>query len=93
MYRKAALKPKIQFTTEIAEFWSKLRFGELAQEGHCRRKSVRSKSIPRMAGFGPLALRRSGLQGERVQFAAHFGLERFVDELVLLHAGLAAEGL
>ena len=31
-----------------------------------------------------LALRRSGLQRQGVQPAAHFGLERLVDDLVLL---------
>jgi hypothetical protein len=31
-----------------------------------------------------LALRRSGLQRQGVQSAAHFGLERLVDDLVLL---------
>src|SRR5438552_11742071 len=39
-----------------------------------------------------LPLRRAGLQGERVQLAAHFGLERLIDDLVLLHPRLAAEG-
>ena len=32
-----------------------------------------------------------GLQGERVQHAAHLALERLVDELVLLHPRLAPE--
>src|SRR5438132_2775315 len=45
------------------------------------------------AGSPGSLLRRAGLQGERVQLAAHLGLERFVDNLVLLHPRLAAEGL
>src|SRR4029453_6124562 len=36
-------------------------------------------------------LRRAGLQRERVQLAAHFGLERLIDDLVLLHPRFAAE--
>ena len=35
---------------------------------------------------------RAGLQGQRVELAAHLGLERLVDDLVLLHARLAADG-
>src|SRR4249920_1091904 len=38
------------------------------------------------------AVGRAGLQGKRVELAAHLGLERLVDDLVLLHARLAAEG-
>ena len=34
-----------------------------------------------------------GLQRQRVQHAAHLALQRLIDDLVLLHAGLAAEGL
>src|ERR1700736_1786723 len=37
-------------------------------------------------------LRSSSLQRERVQLAAHLGLERVIDDLVLLHPGFAAEG-
>src|SRR5688572_6303588 len=36
-------------------------------------------------------LRHTGLQSERVQLAAHLGLERLVDDLMLLHPRLAAE--
>src|SRR5204863_9978794 len=36
-------------------------------------------------------LRSSGLQRQRVQFAAHFTLERLVDELVLLNPRFALE--
>ena len=35
---------------------------------------------------------RRGLQRQRVQHAAHAALERVIDHLVLLHAGLALEG-
>src|SRR3954453_19498116 len=38
-----------------------------------------------------LTLWRSGLQRQRVQFPAHFALERLVDELVLLHPRFALE--
>ena len=38
-------------------------------------------------------LRRAGLQRQRMQLAAHLGLERLVDDLVLLHPRLAAEAL
>ncbi len=40
-----------------------------------------------------LLFRCSGLQRQRMQFAAHLGLERVVHDLMLLHAGLAAKGL
>lgn len=35
--------------------------------------------------------RYAGLQGECVQHTAHITLQRIIDHLVLLHAGLAAE--
>src|SRR5262249_19474753 len=38
-----------------------------------------------------LAIRGASLQRQRVQFAAHFPFQRFVDDLVLLHARLATE--
>src|SRR5579871_5182361 len=38
-----------------------------------------------------LTLRRPGLQRERMQLAAHLGLERLVNQLVLLDPGFAAE--
>src|SRR5207247_474561 len=44
-------------------------------------------SSPRRAS----SLRRAGLQRERVQLAAHFGLERLIDDLMLLHARFSAE--
>src|SRR4249920_132783 len=52
-----------------------------------------TRAKPRASVWLNLALRRAGLQGERVQLTAHFGLERRIDELVLLHPRLAAEGL
>src|SRR5262249_34381202 len=39
------------------------------------------------------ARRHAGLQRERVQDAAHLALERRIDQLMLLHARLAAEAL
>src|ERR1700691_3086971 len=37
------------------------------------------------------ALRRPGLQSERMQFAAHFALKRRIDDLMLLDAGFATK--
>jgi len=37
------------------------------------------------------AIRRAGLQCQRVQFAAHFDLEGIIDGLVLLNARFAPE--
>src|ERR1700733_6430860 len=45
----------------------------------------------RMRPARPSALGGTGLQSERMQLAAHFGLERFVDDLVLLNPGLTAK--
>ena len=38
-----------------------------------------------------LPIRGTGLQRQSVQFAAHFRLQRFIDDLVLLNARLTAE--
>ena len=38
-----------------------------------------------------LALGGAGLQGKRMQLAAHLGLERLIDDLVLLDPGFAAK--
>src|ERR1700733_15148403 len=40
----------------------------------------------------PSPLRDAGLQCQRMQLAAHFSLERVIDDLVLLDARFAAEG-
>src|ERR1700719_3969291 len=49
--------------------------------------------FPRIQGSGERCstLRRAGLQRQRMQLAAHFGLERLVHDLVLLNAGFAAK--
>src|ERR1035437_874368 len=39
----------------------------------------------------PSRFRRGGLQGQRVQHAAHLCFERLIDQLVLLHPRLALE--
>src|SRR5262245_34121719 len=41
----------------------------------------------------PSRVRRRGLQRQRVELAAHLPLQGLVDQLMLLHARLAAEGL
>ena len=38
-----------------------------------------------------LPIRGTGLQRQSMQFAAHFRLQRFIDDLVLLNARLTAE--
>src|SRR5215213_5759241 len=52
--------------------------------------SMRSKA-GLVIGFGP-SRRGGGLEGEGVQLPAHAALQGGVDDLVLLHAALAAEG-
>src|SRR6266481_9334193 len=42
--------------------------------------------------MGGLAVRHSGLQCQRMQDAAHLAAQRLIDDLMLLDAGLAAEG-
>ena len=37
-----------------------------------------------------LSLRRAGLQRQRMELASHLGLERLIDDLVLLDARFAA---
>src|SRR3712207_5550934 len=53
--------------------------------------SMRSKA-GLVIGFGP-SRRGGGLEGEGVQLPAHAPLQGGVDDLVLLHPALAAEGL
>src|SRR5580704_5165362 len=63
-----------------------------------RRSISAEHGFPRAGGRGerPSAaacsgFRRAGLQRQRMQLAAHFGLERLVDDLVLLDSGFAAK--
>src|ERR1700688_2642538 len=64
----------------------------------CRRSVVMEHGFPRAGSREewPLAaacsgVRRAGLQRQRVQLADHLGLERLVDDLVLLDSGFAAK--
>ena len=52
--------------------------------GECGSRNDPTGRTAQPFGLAALALRRSGLQRQGVQPAAHFGLERLVDDLVLL---------
>src|SRR5262245_46621001 len=58
-----------------------------------KRSTDRAKMVEIGRRGAVLRFRRAGLQGQSVQLAAHFALERIVDDFVLLHARFAAEGL
>src|SRR5208282_6863431 len=57
-------------------------------DGRAERKKLAPGIKP-----GSSALRRAGLQRQRMQLAAHFALQRLIDDLVLPHSRLAAKGL
>src|SRR6266478_585725 len=53
----------------------------------------RNARARRQDSSSSLPSRDAGLQCKRMELAAHFGLEGVIDQLVLLHAGFAAECL
>src|SRR6266567_1014045 len=84
----AAAAPMLRMPTGPKEtMWSRQACACGNPECHARKSPAKllSSSGPRSA------FRRAGLQRQRVQLAAHVTLERLIDHLMLLDAGLAAE--